>query len=214
MKKLIFIPFIFICPVFIGCGNPSNTKKENQGKPEIKKTFDEITEMRESKIKLTHAEKIKWIKEKVSEIDNLRNCSTSSATVDENTGPNPRRNLEVRCHNDTVINETVEGQAMDINRPGGNYTIENYYFNGKIFFTYETIDSDNNWKEDTPLVTLEWRYYYFNGKLVRWEDENHKVYDADETGNFIKSPLAPIEYFEENYGCNLPEQIVGAICGE
>ena len=60
-----------------------------------------------------------------------------------------------------------------------NYTVEVSYKNSKPFFIFMKSNDDNS----------EYRYYYFNGKLIRYIDENGEVSDYEEGTDLIDSDL-------------------------
>lgn len=60
-----------------------------------------------------------------------------------------------------------------------NYTVEVSYKNSKPFFIFMKSNDDNS----------EYRYYYFNGKLIRYIDENGEVSDYEDGTDIIGSDL-------------------------
>ena len=60
-----------------------------------------------------------------------------------------------------------------------NYTVEVSYKNSKPFFIFMKSNDDES----------EYRYYYFNGKLIRYIDENGEVSDYEDGTDNIGSDL-------------------------
>ena len=58
-------------------------------------------------------------------------------------------------------------------------TSEKYYYsNGKLIFVFEKVFHYNKPMTGKVVRTVENRYYFDNGQMIRWVDENQKQVDA------------------------------------